>query len=226
MRPACIDLHLHSRYSDGEGTIPEVSKIAVARGFTTIAFTDHTDVEGNFKYSIYGKRNFATYLYDIQDARKMFPKINILCGIEITDSFGIIPDSVESIFRVCDLILVDGYSVKDPFRGAQRIRDWFEISHIFSKNIGISHPKFDEFTEDEISIINRSKIFLELNNSKLNKKKIAGLEQYLSHPTAQTALWSVGSDAHSLDLVGDVSIAWGIIQQFQLYKSLIVPASL
>ncbi len=223
--PACIDLHLHSQYSDGEGTIPQVVKTAVARGFTTIALTDHTDVEGNFKYSIYGKRNFATYLYDIQEAREKYPGINILCGIEITESFGPIPDRVESIYRACDLILIDGYYVRDPIRTAQRIRDWCEISHIFTKNIGISHPKFDELTPLEINIIARSEIFLELNNSKLNKAQITGIELYLTHPASRTTLWSIGSDAHSLPLVGDVSIAWGILQRFQLYKNLIVPVA-
>ncbi len=201
----------------------EVVEKAVARGFKTIAFTDHTDVEGNFCLSRYGKRDFATYLSEIQDIRKEFPGLTILCGIEITEGFGPIPDSVESIYRACDLILVDGFYVKNPFRSAQKIRDWCEISHIFEKNIGISHPKFDELTPLEINIIARNEIFLELNNSKLNKAQITGIEHYLTEPTSRTTLWSVGSDAHSLPLVGDVSIAWGIIQRFQLYKNLIVP---
>ncbi len=223
--PARVDLHLHSQYSDGEGTIREVVQKASERGFTFIAFTDHTDVEGNFLFNRYGKRNFASYLAEIQDTRARFPDVTIWCGIEISESFGPIPDSVESIYRACDFILVDGYYVANPVHGAQRIRDWCEISHIFVKNIGIAHPKFNELTPLELNIIQRSEIFLELNNSKLNKAQIAGIEHLLSQPASQNISWSVGSDAHSLALVGDVSIAWDIVHRFHLYKKIIAPVS-
>ncbi len=223
--PARFDLHLHSQYSDGESTIRQVVVQAAIRGISIIAFTDHTDVEGNFIFSRYGKQDFATYLGEIQDVREEFPDLTIWCGIEISESFGPIPDSVESIYRACDLILVDGYYVTNPIQCAQRIRDWCEISHIFVKNIGIAHPKYDELTPPECNIIARSNLILELNNSKLNKAHIAGIKRYLSIPTSNTTLWSVGSDAHTLPLVGDVSIAWEIVHQFQLLKRLIVPVT-
>ena len=223
--PPCIDLHLHTQYSDGDGTIPEIAEKALKKGFTAIAFTDHTNIEGDFLNTRYGKQNFATYLADIQKARVNFPGITIWCGIEISENFGVIPYSVESIFRACDLILVDGYDVKNPFLSAQRIRDSCELSRMFGKNIGVAHPKFNEMTPTDWSIITRSQIFLELNNPKLNKAQIAAIKRAISQSSAQSVIWSVGSDAHSLELVGDVSIAWGIVRKYQLYKKLIVPVT-
>src|SRR4030042_1727650 len=121
--PPCIDLHIHTQYSDGDGTIPQIAEYAHKRGFSAIGFTDHTTVEGEFLNTRYDKHNFATYLLEIEKTRLKFPELTILCGIEISESFGSIPDEAESIYRACDLILVDGHSVKNPFIGAQKIRD-------------------------------------------------------------------------------------------------------
>jgi len=42
----CVDLHIHSVFSDGTATLPELIQLAVERQLTGIALTDHDTTEG------------------------------------------------------------------------------------------------------------------------------------------------------------------------------------
>jgi len=44
-----IDLHIHTQYSDGTYTVPELLRFAELRGLEVIAFTDHDVVEAQFE---------------------------------------------------------------------------------------------------------------------------------------------------------------------------------
>ncbi len=41
-----VDMHLHSRYSDGSDTVPQLVEKLIANGFTAFALTDHDSVRG------------------------------------------------------------------------------------------------------------------------------------------------------------------------------------
>ena len=41
-----IDLHCHTRFSDGSTPLPEVLTLASLRGVTMLAITDHDTMEG------------------------------------------------------------------------------------------------------------------------------------------------------------------------------------
>ncbi|MEM2850108.1 MAG: CehA/McbA family metallohydrolase, partial [Candidatus Bathyarchaeia archaeon] len=49
-----IDIHVHTIYSDGRGTVREVLKIAKFKGLDGLAITDHNSLKGYFKAKLYG----------------------------------------------------------------------------------------------------------------------------------------------------------------------------
>lgn len=53
----CLDLHLHSLYSDGTSTPSELVQLAVDSGLSGIALTDHDTVEGIEEFLTHGKEH-------------------------------------------------------------------------------------------------------------------------------------------------------------------------
>ena len=89
-----IDFHIHSTFSDGKLSIPEIVDLYGKRGFRAIAITDHLCEEETFlgKASHYlhktlTKNNFSLYLEIIKnEAARAFNEYGMLVipGIEIT----------------------------------------------------------------------------------------------------------------------------------------------
>src|SRR5271157_3348681 len=217
-----VDLHLHSSYSDGEATILEMVEAALQKDLSTIAFTDHTDIEGNFIYAKKFQGSFSDYCAEIMDARDTFPDLDIWCGIEVTQDFSEIPADAVSIFSQCRIILIDGYAVANPVLCAKAVFDRCQDAEFLGTMVGIAHPRFETFTDQDLEVLVHNPIFLELNNAKINKAQIRGIEDLLSYPGARANRWSVGSDAHEIHLVGDVAVAWEILRKFDLESRLIV----
>lgn len=67
-----VDLHIHTRYSDGHSNPGTIIKTAIKQGIDCIAFTDHNDCRAFPKAMDYVKQN------------KLDKKIWILSGVEIT----------------------------------------------------------------------------------------------------------------------------------------------
>lgn len=69
-----VDLHSHTKYSDGSLTVPELVKLARSSGCDGLAITDHSDRD----------RQAATpdYFNDIDRARDLYPDMVLLAGLE------------------------------------------------------------------------------------------------------------------------------------------------
>lgn len=52
-----IDIHIHTVYSDGYGTVRDILKIAKFKGLDGIAITDHDTLKGYFKTKSYNNGN-------------------------------------------------------------------------------------------------------------------------------------------------------------------------
>lgn len=75
------DLHVHSRYSDGSGTIEELAKIAQDKGYEYLGITDHSQ-----GLRIAGGLNKGTLFRKIKEIEKLnkkFKKIRLLAGTEV-----------------------------------------------------------------------------------------------------------------------------------------------
>ena len=93
-----IDLHIHTRYSDGRNTVMDIVRHAEASGLEAIAITDH--------YHMIGKDALGKYLSDIETWDKRSSTL-ILTGLEIHPSGGSIPKLNEAIADRVDIVLLD-----------------------------------------------------------------------------------------------------------------------
>lgn len=62
-----IDLHIHTKFSDGDLTPAEIAEMAIKKGLKTIAITDHDTVSGCENYLIHKRK-----------------KIRVISGVEIS----------------------------------------------------------------------------------------------------------------------------------------------
>lgn len=94
-----IDLHMHTESSfDGNYPAAEMCKSAVANGLSTIAFTDHFDVDFFERHNL-DTRQKTSYA-DIISAREEFSdKITVLRGIEMGQPTYDIPLTEKSLAR-------------------------------------------------------------------------------------------------------------------------------
>ncbi|MEZ4872032.1 MAG: PHP domain-containing protein [Bdellovibrionales bacterium] len=129
--PLC-DFHIHSTFSDGEMTIPELVDLYGSRGFGAIAITDHLcETEGLLGLSAWvldrtlTKQNFSAYLDLIRkEAHRAWKQFGMLVipGVELTknsfrheDSAHIVALGISSyidpnlsIEKICSLIRSQG----------------------------------------------------------------------------------------------------------------------
>ncbi len=78
-----IDYHVHSTHSgDGHVSVEEMCRLAIERGLTEIAFTDHLD--SNPDDQCYGLFDAADFARDVDDCREHFgDRLRILKGAEL-----------------------------------------------------------------------------------------------------------------------------------------------
>lgn len=75
------DMHLHSTYSDGVVTIPEMAQAAKARGYEYIAITDHS--KAVTIASGLSEDRLLQQIEDIKTFRETNPGIHVFSGIEV-----------------------------------------------------------------------------------------------------------------------------------------------
>jgi len=73
------DLHTHTRYSHGKGSIEDNVKVAVAKGLKTIGISDHGP--GHIGFGV-PRKKLALMKEEIIRLRQVYPEIEILFGIE------------------------------------------------------------------------------------------------------------------------------------------------
>lgn len=86
------DVHTHTWFSGhGSGTVDEVVRAALSRGITTLALTEHlplpleVDPEGTFGMT---PPQLDEYFLALDEARRAYPGIEIITGIEVDWRFG------------------------------------------------------------------------------------------------------------------------------------------
>ncbi len=75
------ELHSHTTASDGAMSIDELVEAAAARGFHTIAITDHS--KGQFQANGLDERRLRAHIKAIHEARARHPKMQIWAGSEV-----------------------------------------------------------------------------------------------------------------------------------------------
>jgi histidinol-phosphatase (PHP family) len=76
------DLHVHTTFSDGRSTPEDVVQAAIAKGMTTLGFSDHSYTHFDTAYCI-PKEKIPAYRAEIEALKAQYAgQIEILCGIE------------------------------------------------------------------------------------------------------------------------------------------------
>jgi len=77
------DLHMHSTYSDGKGSIDEMIQSAIAKGLKKIAFADHMPLPFP-DYAALPRNKLDDYRAEVREAKERFaPDIEVLLGLEL-----------------------------------------------------------------------------------------------------------------------------------------------
>lgn len=73
------DLHTHTTFSHGKGSIEDNVRAAAARGLKTVGISDHGP--GHVTYGI-KRRNISVMRKEVERLKPLYPEIGILLGIE------------------------------------------------------------------------------------------------------------------------------------------------
>ena len=191
------DLHIHSNFSDGRASIDLIARKAKEKGLKVIAIVDHSL---EHKYGL-NERKARKRQNEIEKAKSKYD-IEILGGIEcgIGADGEILKPSVEF-----DLVLVAVHEILPASEYYRRIElciqnnDVNILSHFHSqmfcsldgRNIAKDLEIVDKLIENDVAI-------------ELNSLHLAPPEDLLKLLPFRKIKYSIGSDSHTLERVGDV----------------------
>lgn len=197
-----INLHTHTRYSDGDFAPEEVVKAAVDAGLTHIAITDHFDTT---KCSSMPRQSLATYIHHIGRIKRAYgERINVLAGVEIDtvlercDLFDLPFDQLNEL----DLVLIE--YVNDERRGGLPIGRLEELVTNFSIPVGMAHTNFaDTFRDwepdDLADLLGGLGVYVELNSAvpyRIDGRRFYELSEDHYRAFASKVRVTVGTDTH------------------------------
>lgn len=206
-----MDMHLHTKYSDGKNTMEEMVLEAIKLGIKKIAFTDHV-----WKSSPW----IETYLSEIKSLRKKYKgRIEIISGVEakVIDLEGNI-DFDSNYRKKIDYILASYHRIplgNNLYIGRKEIKENPEIALkkweqsiirvLMNENVnGIAHldAVFKRSgIEVPISIMKRVLDIAKKNNKiiEYNIKYDVPNSEVLDYIKSNDILLSIGSDSHSVE---------------------------
>jgi putative hydrolase len=202
-----LDLHIHSIYSDGTATIDQIARKAKERGLKVIAIVDHSleHKKGITEEKLKQRQR------DIERAKDIYG-IEILSGIEC----GILPNGEIALPNFeFDLVVA---SIHDLLRTEEY---YYRIRRCLEKNGDkihvLGHLHSDVFScgrdfSQDVEIID---LLIEHDVAiEINSLHHAPPIDFLDMCSGKNLKYSIGSDAHSLERVGDVKWCFEMAKRF------------
>lgn len=239
-----FDLHTHTHFSDGEGTVQDSVNKAVELGLSLLAITDHFAEPLDHRMSVQQLQELSKIVKG-----KKYP-IPVLLGVE-TGIEGTIPlelqDSVDFIIRSVHYLRkpVQTKSVFDPvYWEAYKEEvlallkvDGDVLGHVegyLPLPLGKTKTTFDErreldrevaarffgkdWQEEVAHLASRNKIAVELHSfTKTPRLDFIRLCQNAG------CIFSVGSDAHPTYNIGQIDWAFEVIEELKIRKTQLLP---
>lgn len=215
------DLHTHTTYSHGKGSIEDNVKVAVKKGLTKIAIADHGP--GHRGYGV--KRiKFKEMRKEIEALKPRYPEIEIELGVEanVINESGAL-DITKEEFADFDFVIA-GYhygafgekpahdvtvhaknlvyqGLNKPNNRLKKLNTDLMLRAIYENDIlYITHPgaKYDIYIEEVARACEERKVWMEINNSHpfLNAAQLRVCEKF-------DVTFVIGSDAHVPHRVGN-----------------------
>ncbi len=192
-----IDLHIHTNYSDGYSTPLSVIKTAVTKKLKRICITDHYS---HYKPALNSIDELDNYYQNLTELNRKFAQIDVSIGIEV-DLLSV--NSLENLNTIpWDLVLFEYVFIVSDWEETFKNIIKFKHSCKSDINIGLAHTRFSRVThskfEQVMSSIRENEIIIELNTRYKNYN-----DTWFSY-LDEDNWYSIGSDAHSLERIGDV----------------------
>ena len=213
-----FDFHVHTSYSDGEGTPAAMVEAAEARGLEAVAITDHGP---ELSVGI-SPDKIEPLLGDVELAR-MDAAIPVLKGIEanITDPSGSI-DIDEQMPSKFDILLVGIHKLRSPSRDPAVLAREYLTSLVNAMTKGrvdvIAHPfhlhvNLARYLTRE-DVLTFSKLAAERGIAiEINSKYHLPDEDFLGVCLREGVKFSIGTDAHTPGEVGRVDWALATLRR-------------
>ena len=192
-----IDLHIHTTHSDGYSTPLNVIEYAVSKNIKQICITDHYS---NSKPALSTENELENYYNDLLELRKKFPEIFIGIGIEI-DLFSI--SSLDYLNEIpWDLVLFEYVFMVSNWEEMLKTIIKFKRRCKYRCNVGLAHTRFSRVTHSKFNqifnSIRENELIIELNTRYRNYD-----DPWFNYLDDQN-WFSIGSDAHSIERIGDI----------------------
>ena len=221
-----FDIHTHTTYSHGKGSIADNAKKAAELGLERLGISDHGP--GSFSYGIDMKK-IPQMRKDIEEAEKLFPGLKIQLGVEanIANLSGRLDISKEDQ-KLFDYIIagyhysylgekpltgisicVGGWLFRKGLSTSQRVRvrnTDIVVNTLFENKIDIiSHPgdKADFDIDAIASACEKTGTVMEINH-RHHCLTVEGIKTAMKYDVR----FIMSSDAHTPDAVGCVEKSW------------------
>ncbi|MBM9603638.1 histidinol-phosphatase HisJ [Desulfopila inferna] len=138
------DFHMHTRFSDGSGTVDDMARAALKRGLTEIAITDHMPLPFINRYAI-DAGQLMRYRQEIEEVRQKYSgRLRVNLGLEIEYIAEFRP-WIESLVRQgWDYLLVSIHHLP----GRERL-------HLVNGTAGEFAPLLEDFDNDGRALCHR-----------------------------------------------------------------------
>ncbi len=201
------DLHIHSNFSDGKASIDEIAKKAKEMGLKVIAIVDHSL---EHKRGL-NERKARKRELEIEKAKSKYD-IEILSGIEcgICANGEILKPKLDF-----DLILVAIHEVLPSDEYYRRIKLCLRkneidiLSHFHSQMFCSLNGRIETEDLEVLDLLKENDVALELNSLHM-----APPLETLELAAKVRVKYSIGSDSHSLERVGDVAWCWKMAKKY------------
>lgn len=193
------DLHIHTKYSDGQYSPEEMVKEALKLGYEYIAITDHSKSERIANGM--NEKTLIKYLKELEILQKKYPDINILKGSEVSILKEGKLDFSNKILKQLDFVIVSihsGFKMKKEEMTKRVIKSFDNRIHLLGHPTGRIVNRRDSFEIDLDKVFEKAKergILMEINSTQrldlndfnIKKAKSFGLK------------FCINTDAHHIE---------------------------
>jgi len=214
------DLHVHSLYSDGRASIPQIAEEAIKRNYQYIAITDHSQslrVAGGLQ-----RKEVYKKIEEIRKLNKKMKGIRILCGTEADILKEGKIDYPESILKEFDIVIASIHSGFKQSKGqltrrmvaACKNKYVHIIGHPTGRLIGI-RPEYDVDMDEVIKAARDYDTALEIN---CHYQRLDLGDINILHAKNSGVKLSLGTDAHSLEQLDMMKFGLSVARRGWLEK--------
>ena len=233
-----LNLHIHSRYSDGRNSIKEIVKKSIEYGLNYIAITDH--FTNSWKASVIptlnSKEKLTNYILEINQCQNYLKRKNInlrlFKGIEIDiGSSGSYILNLINPYKF-DIILFEYLESPEGIAFIKNILKSWKKKYLPNKSfpiLGLAHfdPSFFIYNYFDVLIpfLKEYNIYFEFNSSYSQYYARKFLDFFLKLKES-SILVAIGCDSHNLLNLIDIKDPVNMIREYELTDNLMTLISL